>query len=34
MPEWGELLVPGSDNPAMGDLRIYNLTKYIEGLQK
>jgi len=34
MPVWGELLAPGADNPSMGQLRIHNLTKYIEGLQK
>jgi mono/diheme cytochrome c family protein len=34
MPVWGELLAPGPDNPSLGELRIHNLTKYIEGLQR
>jgi mono/diheme cytochrome c family protein len=34
MPVWGQLLITTSDNASLGTLRIHNLTKYIESLQK
>jgi mono/diheme cytochrome c family protein len=34
MPVWGQLFITTPDNAATGELRIYNLTKYIESLQK
>jgi hypothetical protein len=34
MPVWGELLEPQTGDTGTATLRIHNLMKYIEGLQK